>query len=200
MLCPIGNRAKYKFKITDFASKCPSWVVQVGSLPPLTFAQHCLSLPPLTFAQHRLSPLAAFTSGVYFLYNGRRWQWICEFCIANFKGNKQWLVAHAIECLQMHFFFFSWTHDLLVSQKRTQRHFFSTLHPLSPVIFATAIVVAFVLLHNSRFNLHCYTRREAMPTQKSTRKWSCDLSRLLAWKITKGIHSCKPASLNCPIK
>ena len=30
-------------------------------------------------------------------------------------------------------------------------------------------------------------------------KWRCDLSRLLARKITKGNHSCKPASLNCPI-
>ena len=29
---------------------------------------------------------------------------------------------------------------------------------------------------------------------------SCDLSRLLAQKITKGIHSCQPASLNCPIQ
>ena len=50
------------------------WVIQAGLLTPLTFAQH------------RLSPLAAFTSGVYFLHNGRRWQWICEFYIANFKG------------------------------------------------------------------------------------------------------------------
>ena len=87
----------------------------------------------------------------------------------------------------------------LVSQKIMQRHFFSTLHPLSLVIFATATVVAFVLLHNSRFNFHCYTQREAIPTQKSTQKWHCNLSRLLAWKITKGIHSYKPASLNCPI-
>ena len=29
-------------------------------------------LTPLTFAPHRLSPLADFTSGAYFLYNGRR--------------------------------------------------------------------------------------------------------------------------------
>ena len=48
------------------------WVIQAGLLTPLTFAQH------------RLSPLDAFTSGVYFLHNGRRWQWICEFYIANF--------------------------------------------------------------------------------------------------------------------
>ena len=36
------------------------WAVQAGLLTPLTFAQH------------RLSPLAAFTSGVYFLHNGRQ--------------------------------------------------------------------------------------------------------------------------------
>ena len=36
------------------------WVVQVGLLTTLTFARHCLS------------PLAAFTSGAYFLHNGRR--------------------------------------------------------------------------------------------------------------------------------
>ena len=76
--------------------------------------------------------------------------------------------------------------------------FLSTFHPLSLAIFETATVVAFVLLHNSRFNFHCYTQREAMPTQKSARKWHCDLSQLLAWKITKGIHSCKPASPNRP--
>ena len=37
------------------------------------------------------------------------------------------------------------TRNLLVSQKTTQRYFFPSLHPLSPVIFATAAVVAFVL-------------------------------------------------------
>ena len=49
------------------------WVIQVRLLTPVTFAQH------------RLSALAAFTSGAYFLHNGRHWQWICEFYIANFK-------------------------------------------------------------------------------------------------------------------
>ena len=53
----------------------------------------------------------------------------------------------------------------------TQRHFFSpTLHPLTTVIFATATVLPFVLLRDSRFNFHCYTKREATPTQKSARK------------------------------
>ena len=66
--------------------------------------------------------------------------------------------------------------------------------------FATETVVAFILLRNSRFNFHCYTQREATPTRNSARKWRCDLSRLRARKITKGIHSCKPASLNRPIE
>ena len=87
----------------------------------------------------------------------------------------------------------------LVSQKIMQRHFFSTLHPLSPVIFTTATVLAFVLLRNPRFNFHCYTQHEATPIEKSVWKWFCDLSWLLARKITKGVHLCKPASLNRPI-
>ena len=66
--------------------------------------------------------------------------------------------------------FFLRIRDLLVSQKMTQRHFFPTLNPLSTVIFATATVLAFVLLHDSRFNFHCYTQRGATPTQKSARK------------------------------
>ena len=49
------------------------WVVQAGLLTPLTFARH------------HLSPLAAFTSGAFFLHNGRWWQWICTFYTANFK-------------------------------------------------------------------------------------------------------------------
>ena len=50
------------------------WAIQAGLLTPLTFAQH------------RLGPLAAFISSVYFLDNGRWWEWICEFYTANFKG------------------------------------------------------------------------------------------------------------------
>ena len=66
--------------------------------------------------------------------------------------------------------FFLRTRDLLVSQKMTQRHFISTLYPFSTVIFATATVLAFVLLRDSRFNFHCYTQREATLTQRSARK------------------------------
>ena len=158
------------------------WVVQAGLLTPLTFGRH------------HLSPLAAFTSGAYFLHNGRRWHWICEFYTANFKDIFRGLQS---ECVWQQAY-----NLLLVLQDAPKRIFsrsFSTLRPLSPVIFATATVVAFVLLRNCSFNFHCYTQREVMPTQKLGRKWHCNLSRLLPRKITKGIHSCKPASLNCPI-
>ena len=172
------------------------WAVQAGLLTPLTFARHCLS------------PLAAFTSSPSFLHNGRQWQWICEFYTANFKDifgglSSECVWQQAITCCSYYGMpqndLFPRTHDLLVSQKTMQKHFFSTLHPLSPVIFATATMVVFVLLRNYKFNFHCYTQREATPTQKSARKWRCDLSRLLAQKITKGIYLCKAASLNHPI-
>ena len=115
----------------------------------------------------------------------------------NVSGNKQYLVARAVGCPKTHFFLR--TRDLLVSKKTMKRHFFSTLHPISMVILASATVLAFVLLHDSRFNFYCYTQREATPTQKSARM-CCDLSRLLTRKITKSIHSSKPASLNRPIE
>ena len=88
--------------------------------------------------------------------------------------------------------------------KNDAKTFFSSfflVHPPSPFPgnFGTVTVVAFVLLRNSRFNFRCYTQREATLTQKSARKLRCDLSRHLARKSTKGIHSCKPASLNRPI-
>ena len=66
--------------------------------------------------------------------------------------------------------FFIRTRGLLISPKTTQRQFLFTLHLLSTVIFATATVLAFVLLRNSNFNFDCYTQREATPTQKSARK------------------------------
>ena len=92
-------------------------------------------------------------------------------------------------------------HELVIfwsGKKNDAKTLFSTLHPLSLVIFATATVLAFVLLRNFRFNSQCYTQCEATPTQKLARGWCRDLSLLLVQKITKGIHSCRPASLNCP--
>ena len=57
------------------------------------------------------------------------------------------------------------------AKKRSKDTFFPpTLHPLPMVIFATATVLAFVLLRSSRFNFHCYAR-EATPTPKSA--WKC---------------------------
>ena len=89
----------------------------------------------------------------------------------NVSDNKQSLVVRAPKrfgCPKTHYFY-----ELAIvwsAKKRRKDTFFSTLHPLSMVIFATATVVPFVLLPDSRFNFHCYTQREATPTQKSARK------------------------------
>ena len=84
--------------------------------------------------------------------------------------------------------FFLRTRDFLVSQKTTQRHFFSTLHPLSTVFFATATVLAFVLLRDSRFNSHCYTQREATPTQKSARKCTATSRNFLRERLQSAFN------------
>ena len=55
------------FFLSTVSSVLTYWAIQAGLLTPLTFGPH------------RLSPLAAFTSGAYFLH-------ICEFYTANFKG------------------------------------------------------------------------------------------------------------------
>ena len=81
--------------------------------------------------------------------------------IITLSGNKQELVACAIGCPKMHFF--PHTHE---KKKWCKDTFF---HP--PVILANATVVALGLLRNSRFNFHCYTQRDATPTQKSDWKW-----------------------------
>ena len=50
------------------------WAIQAGLLTPLTFAQH------------RLNPLAAFTSGAYFLHNGRRNSEFANFTLPTLKA------------------------------------------------------------------------------------------------------------------
>ena len=95
--------------------------------------------------------------------------------------------------------FFSTNSRFSVQPKNDKNTLFFHPPSPSPVIVATATVLAFVLLRNSRFSFHCYIQRETTPAQKLARKRRCDLSRLLARKITKGIHLCKPASLNRPI-
>ena len=64
-------------------------------------------------------------------------------------------------------------HELAIfcsAENRCKDTLFSILHHLSPVIFANATVLAFLLLLGYRFNFHCYTQREPTPTQKSARK------------------------------
>ena len=58
-----------------------------------------------------------------------------------------------------------------LAEKWCKEFFFPILHHLSPVIFANATVLAFVLLPSSRFNFHCYTQREPTPTQKLAQNW-----------------------------
>ena len=147
-----------------------------------------------------LSPLAVITFGAYFLHSRRRWQWICEVYSDSFKChfeghsesvscNKQEFVAHVIGCPKN--IFFLHTRDILVGQRTMQWHLFSILHHLFPVILANTTVMPFVLLCKVQLSLW-YT-----PAQKSAWKWQL---RPLAWKITKDIHLCKPALLNCLIR
>ena len=74
-----------------------------------------------------------------------------------------------------------------------------TLHPLSTVIFATATVLAFVLLRNSNFSFHCYTQREATPIQKSARKCAATSRDFFHERLQSAFDSSKPASLNRPV-
>ena len=96
--------------------------------------------------------------------------------------------------------FFLRTRDLLVSPKKRRKDtFFSTLHPLSTVIFAAATVLAFVLLRDSRLIFHCYTQCEATPTQKSARKCAATSRDFLRERLQSAFTLAKPASLNRPI-
>ena len=138
--------------------------------------------------------MAAFTSGAYFEFANFTLPTLKTFLEA--RSQNFWRPVHNLLLVSPNDFFF---HELAAifwsAKKRRKDTFFPTLHPLSLVFFTTAAVVAFILLRNYRFNFRCC---EATPTQKSARKWRCDLWRLLARKLTKGIHSCKPASLNRP--
>ena len=79
----------------------------------------------------------------------------------------------------------------LSAGKRCKDTFPPTLHHLSPGILATATVVELyyfailgsvsIVIHNVKLRLLIYWPGSG----------SCDLSRLLGRKITKGIHSCK---------
>ena len=124
-----GFRIRTEFLLPTFQTYRPffqtkswlaHWAIQVGLLTPLTFAWH------------RLSPLVAFTSGAYFLHNGRWWQWICKLYTANFKSFfwrpvVRMCLAECVccSCYRMpQNAFFPQTHNLLVSQKTMQRPLF----------------------------------------------------------------------------
>ena len=81
----------------------------------------------------------------------------------NVSGDQQELVARAIGWQKTYVF-----HELAIfwlAEKRCRLlplfSSFFILHHLSPVIFANATIMAFLLLHNSTFNFHCYTQCEA---------------------------------------
>ena len=77
-------------------------------------------------------------------------------------------------------------YELAIFWSATKRHkdtFFPPSIPLSTVSFATATVLAFVLLRSSMFNFHCYTQREATPTQKSARKCAATSRDLLRERL-----------------
>ena len=115
--------------MTDCLSHVYS-AVQAGLLTPLTFARHSLSplavlLPVRTFFTNEGgdSEFANFTLPTLEAY--------LEACSQNVSGNKQQLIARAIGRPKTHFFP-PRTRDLLVSQKTTQGHFFSSFPPSIP--------------------------------------------------------------------
>ena len=153
------------------------------------------SLTPLTFTWHRSSPLAFLLPVcTFFTMEGGDSEYE-KFTVPNLKAFlksqsecvKQELVAYAIGCQNTHF-----SHAIMISSSAEKRCKDTFPHPPSPflsAIFAYATEVAFVPLHNSRFNFQCYAQREQKPLRNWPRSGSCNLSRLLAQKITKGIHS-----------
>ena len=82
--------------------------------------------------------------------------------------------------------------------KNDAKTLFSILHHLSAVILANAIVRVCIASYKTQLlkGLYCLKQRLL---RNRLRSGSCDLSRLLARKITKGVHSCKPASPSNPI-
>ena len=149
-----------------------------------------------------LSPLAVITFGAYFLHSRRSDSEFAKFTVpalnAIFMAVVRVCLATSRNLLFMfigcpkHIFFLH-TRDLLVGRRTMQRHLFSILHHLFPVILANTTVVPFVLLCNSRFNFHCDTHL----LRNRPGIWQL---LPLAWKITKDIHLCKPALLNCLIR
>ena len=98
------------------------------------------------------------------------------------SGNKQYLVARALGCPKTLLFFPTNSRSSGQPQNNAKT-LFSTLHPLSTVNFATATVLAFVLLRDYRFNFHYYTQCEATPTQKSAQMCAATSRNILCERL-----------------
>ena len=120
------------------SSKC-YWAVQAGLLTPLTFAERW--------------PLRRFFLPVRIVFTMEGGD--SEFAKFTVLSLKAYLKQIKNKKQKR-------THDLWSSEKRRKNTssflFFSILHHLSPVFFANATVVAFLLLCNSRFKFS-YTWR-----------------------------------------
>ena len=154
------------FSVTDY------WAVQVGLLTPLTslkflgcFYFRCVFLLLLLL-------LLLFLFFVFTMEGGDS-----EFAnftlptlMAFLDARSQNVSGYRMPQNAFLFVFcFLFPHELAIFWSATKRHkdtFFPTLYPLFPVIFATATVLAFALLRNSRFNFNCnilYITAEVKP-------------------------------------
>ena len=89
----------------------------------------------------------------------------------------------------------SWPYGQLNIDSTTH---FSILHHLPPVIFANTTVVTFVLLAilgSTSIVIHSVIQRLL---SNRPRSGSCDILRLLAWKIMKGIHFMQTSCAELP--
>ena len=167
--CQTRGDAQYDKTLEDNVMEQAYWVVQAGLLTPLTFSPASIKSLGCFYP---FPPVRAFFS----VEGGDSKS--ANFTLPTLKAflearshNVSGRMCRAIGCPKTlpppppppprnrHF---------LVSKKTTQRHFFPIFHLLSQVIFATTtvggILYCFAILG---FNFHCYTQREATPTQKS---------------------------------
>ena len=117
--------------------------------------------------------------------------------IVSVSGNKQKLVVRAIGCQKKCILSTHWRFCQPENAAKKNTWF----HPPSPFPRNSCKRNSnglCTVLQYSNFNFRCKFVIHSLLRNRPG-SGSCDLSRLLARKITKGIHSCKPASLNCPI-
>ena len=92
--------------------------------------------------------------------------------------------------------FFPQTHDLLVCQKSCKDTFFPSFITFPCNFSKCNSTNCFIILGLTSIVIHCMNQHLIRNRPGSG---SCDLFWLHTWKIMKGIHSGKPASLNGPI-